>query len=394
MTAAVVHLVGILLLVFITAVQAGTFTAVHLDLSGRQVPEPAPKPRRWAAVATIATIATVAGLLLPTVAVVALTPSQGPQLSLQRNVFDGWAEEIVWNRGQRPVVFTQSGAYGCDDDRCRSGQELSFSGFFHETLAVGVAADGARLSVRMSRDSDDYLSLQRCADDCAYFGSLRLPTRDGTDALPQYGIAGAPDGTIWVAIAQQRTRQAGLELSLIRCGQVRCDNEPHRVVAGTVDGDLPGEWIPRTVHMRFEPDGRTVASFDRGYGPVHVVTCETLACTSASISVRPDAHLTFRPTADPRETLATGSHGYFYAGHEKVRDPSPVRIDLGKQPPRHERIVLWHCPDPSCLQLRRIPLHVTEVPSDAVQAPGVRLAVGPDGTILVAEGTNLITLHP
>ena len=446
-TGAVVHLLEMLLLFAVIAGQAGTLVAVYRDLQAEHKPEPSaessaessavpsavpsaessaessaepsaepehaggsedrsevhpeptlePKPEaeagvgrpgRWVAVAAVAALA------LPTFTAAALAPAYGPHISLQRNAFDGQATEIVWNPGQMPVVFSSVGAYTCDDSACLRGED--HVGPFHDLdgfTAVGVASDGARLSARLSRNPDDFLNLERCTKQCEDFGRLDLPKRIETFAIPQFGIAGGPDGSVWVAVAQQRTKASKLELSLIRCGQKRCDDNPKWVKAGSIEGVLSDEAVTGTVHMRFALDGRAMAEFDQGYGTVHIAGCDTAECASASISQRPDARLTAQPFGARWERVIVSQHGYLWVETESAADDTLLRLTIGGQAPRFQRVVLWHCTDSTCQRSRRIPLHITQAPNATSQGPPIRIAVGPDGTILIAEGANIVSLR-
>jgi hypothetical protein len=347
-------------------------------------------------------------VLVPALAIVAITPSHGPEIRVREGVLRDSPDEIVVVEGQPPVIFTEYGYYRCSDNTCRSGDESqSFIGGWPFS-AVGVGPDGAILSAAFERQGKDVLAVTRCAPDCVSKSIYVIRENAELGGLPRFDVAGAKDGTIWIALAQQRSKEPPkLELSLIRCGARDC-HDSTRIVAGTIDGKLNGGgWDgDLSVHLRLGGDGRAVADFSLGWGVIHTVACDTAACARAILTKREDTDLMQIRMFGQTKALAIGERGFFAVTAEPAPGQDGFYVRIGEPKPTYERLVLWHCPDAACTDRRRFPLHTRERPPDTgfsgglsfarptrQSRPEVALAVLPDGTVLIAEGRNIVSLR-
>jgi hypothetical protein len=138
--------------------------------------------------------------------------------------------------------------------------------------------------------------------------------------------------------------------------------------------------------------GRPVAEFGLGWGEIHTVTCDTPACDTGNLTEREDPRSRQRHTVGQLKAMVVNERGVFTVTAEPAPSPEGFHLRIGEPAPAYERLVLWHCTDIECTDRRRFPLHTMRRPPAAALS-AVRLAVMPDGTVLVAAERTIVSLR-
>lgn len=387
------------------------------------------RPKRlqpWPAAAAVLVLVLVA--LLPT-AVAAANPYQAQTMRSGGDGPPGGAMTLAWPSGQHPVIVTNVGVRYCDDDLCekyvtRNGGPPVMDRYG----TAGIAADGTVVKGALTGGQENggpFIHYGRCTRQggCQEAWLAARASAEEPFVWSRLAVSSAPDGALWFALAVPPPHDwegpATIEFKMIRCPDMKCER-PQRYSLGTVPGGM-GTGMGRQEYGRLSigPDGTPVASFLIGHA-VHVATCAPVTCANPRVTVvggglADDAAWTLREAADGlvwvsngglhlgeqgehivrlvnsgfdkrSAAVATAGTGIYATTAVKAAEPFGVRLSFGPKP-QYWRLMLWHCPDPPCERLRRIPLDIFE------GAPGpVALAVSDDGRVLVVREGRIILL--
>jgi hypothetical protein len=291
-------------------------------------------------------------IALPTIvssAIIVYSPGI-PQVQLT-SADRGRVLALGWPQGRHPVVVTEYGFHRCHDDDCSSSDfhKLTFMRS-HGSTAVGL--DGSVLRADVFRQGTDHLELTRCQPgrDCES-GRLELPSITDYPPLPRIGLAVAADGSLLVAVVQQRDRnRAKAELVMYQCIDTTCVN-PQRSVIATFEKKL-ADVYGRELNVTATPDGKVGVVFDEAED---AFDCAATPCTDPQRKPAPNPLVSsdpgwFLPSPQP---FAATAGGLVTASVRRDVPEDGLSIRLGSPAPMRNQIFLH-------TNGKRIPLNVVD----------------------------------
>jgi hypothetical protein len=423
------ELADAVLLATVVAMQAGLLAHIYIDeypaadVDGRLgALEPEAHPRPLMSL----------GLLLPALvmtAIVVTNPYRLPRVDAGGDGPPGGAVTLAWPAGSQPILVSTGAIRFCTNPLCtesvlRNGGPT----VMHDWGVAGIGLSGTVVKASVTGGADNggpFIHFGQCTRDGDCRNEAWIPTRASSDepfTWPELAVSSAPDGALIFALAQStqaddKPRTDGkVEFKFIRCADVKCV-KPQRFPAGRIKAIMEqGPRSQQRARLRIEPDGRPVASFWIGH-TIQTVTCDPVTCANPRITAASAGpgnalwtqhgsttvwlsngglhsseglfqQLATANFAERAQAIAASGTGIYAAVAVKAPKPAGLRLTIGKEPEFWQYFV-WHCPDLTCANPRRIPLDVVQ----GTPLP-VKLAVGQDGSALLVREDRTLLIPP